>query len=79
MVVHDTKKGLNLKQIAIHLNYLQRLHGLKTGKDREWNAAAQEQLVRWFAAPRRGSSSSSISANQLALNNEPANNVDEEP
>ena len=78
MVVHETKKGLNLKQIAIQLNYLQRLHGLKTGKDGEWNATAQEQLVRWFAVPRRGSSSS-ISANQLALNNEPANNVDEEP
>ena len=69
ITAHVSKQDLTQKQLASQLNYLQRLHSLKTGKGGEWSQAVQEQLinVKWFGAPRESRSITSATTPQLAL------------
>lgn len=56
---HESKIGLTPRQLQSHMCYLQNKLALTAGSSGGWSEKAQELLLRWFAAPKKGAKSSS--------------------
>ncbi|CAE7828875.1 unnamed protein product [Symbiodinium sp. CCMP2592] len=56
---HESKIGLTPRQLQSHMCYLQNKLSLTAGISGGWSEKAQELLLRWFAAPKKGAKSSS--------------------
>ena len=56
---HESKIGLTPRQLQSHMCYLQNKLALTAGISGGWSEKAQELLLRWFAAPKKGAKSSS--------------------
>ena len=58
VVACESKRLRTVKQLQSHINYLQRTHGLVTGRLGGWNGLAQAALEEWLLQNIKGRSSS---------------------
>lgn len=54
IVVHESKKGITKKQLAVHINYLQKGANVARGASGVWNSVLQEKLNAWFLKAMKG-------------------------
>ena len=54
ILAHETKMSLSLRQLQSHMCYLPAKLSLPTGVSGGWTDEAQQLLLRWFAAPKKG-------------------------
>ena len=58
----ESKKERTVKQLQSHINYLQRIHDLQTGRHGVWNVLAQSALEAWLQQPTKGREKSPMPA-----------------
>ena len=54
VVVHESKRNITKKQLAVHINYLQKGANVARGASGVWNNELQEKLNAWFLKAMKG-------------------------